>query len=419
MTNQKIATLPSLPGIYIFKNSLQEIIYVGKAKSLKKRLGSYFAKYGKDWKIDALVDEHALIEHIVTHSEEDALLLEAQLVKEHQPKYNVLLKAGQPFIYLLITQDKVPQLEIVRNKKSKGTYFGPFLHKTHARKVYDYLLKTFQLTWCSKNISAGCLRYHLGLCAGNCKDSFDIEAYLFRIKLAMNLLKNKYKQSLKALEQKIQEYSNNLEFEKAKHLNEYYQNLEVIFATLQAKFTDTKYEKEVFLATIPVWRKTQEDLGLAQQIQTTLELPIAPATIDCFDISHFQSTWIVGSCIRFKNGIPDKNNFRRFKIRTLTKQDDYAALQEIVMRRYKNVEDIPDLIVIDGGKGQLSAAQKVLPNTLIVSLAKREERLFTPNSKEGIKLDQNSDVGRLFIGLRDYAHHFAINYHRQRRSKNF
>lgn len=419
MKNNKIADLPSLPGIYIFKNSLQEIIYVGKAKSLKKRVGSYFAKYGKDWKIDALLDEHANIEHIVTHTEEDALLLEAQLIKEHQPKFNVLLKSGHPFVYILFTQDPLPQIEIVRNRKNKGTYFGPFLHKNHARKVYAYLLKTFKLTWCSKKIAGGCLRYHLGLCAGNCKDIFDEEAYLFRIQLATNLLKNKYKQSLKELELKIEEYSNNLEFEKAKNLNDYYQNLEAIFATLKAKFNDTKYEKEVFLATTPLWKKTEEDTSLAYKIQQTFSLPVAPITIDCFDISHFQSSYIVGSCIRFKHGTPDKHNFRRFKIKTLTQQDDYKALQEIVTRRYKNSDDIPDLIVIDGGKGQLSAAQAVLPHALIVSLAKREERLFTPHHPEGILLDKNSDVGKLFIGLRDYAHHFAISYHRKRRNKTF
>lgn len=419
MIQKQIPTLPSLPGVYIFKNTLQEIIYVGKAKSLKKRIGSYFAKYGRDWKIDALLDEHISIEHIVTHSEQDALLLEAQLIKEHQPKYNVLLKTGRPFVYILFTQDRLPQIEIVRNKKRKGSYFGPFLHKKHARKVYDYLLKTFQLTWCSKKISGGCLRYHLGLCTGNCKDSFDEDAYLFRVQLATNLLKNKYKQSLKKLEKKIQEYSDNFEFEKAKHLNDYYQNLETIFIALKAKFTEKKYAKEVFLATIPVWQKTQEDTSLAQKIQSTFALPVAPETIDCFDISHFQSTHIVGSCIRFKHGIPDKNNFRRFKIRTLTKQNDYAALQEVVTRRYKNKEDVPDLIIIDGGKGQLHAVQDILPYALIVSLAKREERLFTPNNPEGVKLNPNSDVGNLFIGLRDYAHHFAISYHRNRRNKNF
>ena len=188
---------------------------------------------------------------------------------------------------------------------------------------------------------------------------------------------------------------------------------------MKAKFTDTKYEKEVFLATIPIWKKTEKDQSLAKKIQVTLNLSVAPVTIDCFDISHFQSRYIVGSCIRFEHGIPDKNNFRRFKIRTLTEQNDYAALQEIVTRRYKNKNNIPDLIVIDGGKGQLHAVRNVLPCALIVSLAKREERLFTPNNPEGIKLNQSSDVGKFFIGLRDYAHHFAISYHRNRRNKNF
>lgn len=420
MMNKKPPHLPSLPGIYIFKNTLHEIIYVGKAKSLKKRVQSYFAKYGKDWKIDALLEEYAVIEHIITNSEEEALLLEAQMIKEHQPKYNVLLKSGQPFLYLLFTQEKLPKLKIVRNKKQKGTYFGPFLQKIHARRVYTYLFKTFQLTWCTKKIQGGCLQYHLELCAGNCKNDFDADAYLFRINLAMNALKNRYRQSLKDLQEKIKEYNAKLEFEKAQHLAEYEQNLEAIFKTLRAKFTETKYEKEIFLATTPMWRKTKKDPTLGEKIQAACTLNKAPATIDCFDISHFQSSFIVGSCIRFTHGVPDKNCFRRFKIRTIQQQNDYAALQEVVKRRYRNENELPDLILIDGGKGQLNAIKDLFPQTQCISLAKREERVFRPGDSIGNKLDPSSEAGKLLIALRDYAHHFALSYHRyQRRKKTY
>lgn len=154
------------------------------------------------------------------------------------------------------------------------------------------------------------------------------------------------------------------------------------------------------------------------ELQKLLKLDQLPYTIDCFDISHFQSNELVGSCVRFTHGLPDKNNFRRFKIKTLTTQNDYAALQEIVARRYKDPRDIPDLVVIDGGKGQLSAVQQIIPTASCIALAKREERIFgTMIPHDGIVLDPHSEHGKLLIALRDYAHHFAINYHRLRRIK--
>ncbi|MGE0009616.1 MAG: GIY-YIG nuclease family protein [Candidatus Babeliales bacterium] len=418
MAHFKKPDLPSLPGVYLFKNTQHEIIYVGKAKSLKDRVASYFHKHGTDWKIDGLLSEFETIEHVVTHTEHEALLLEAQLIQEHMPKYNVLLKSGQPFVWVVFTNDPVPQVELVRAKKRKGTYFGPFMHKKQARGAMEYIRHTFKLLWCSKKIPGGCLYYHLDLCVGSCKEDFDTNAYLFRVNLAINLLKGRYKESIKELNEKIKEYTHNLEYEKARNLHGYLQNLEVIFNTLKTRFTETKYDKEVFLATTPIWRNTKPDPTLAHKVQELLKLDVAPQTIDCFDISHFQSNAMVGSCVRFVNGVPDKNSFRRFKIKTLNEQNDYAALQEIVKRRYKDPADMPDLAVIDGGKGQLSAVKMVMPNLRCVALAKREETIYSPGDPVGIKLDINSDVGKLMTALRDYAHHFAISYHRLKRRKD-
>lgn len=414
--NSSLVTIPPLPGIYLFKKDA-EILYVGKAKCLKKRVSSYFKKGITDWKVDSLLKEYTHIEHIVAYNETEALLLEAQLIRDHKPKFNVLLKSGQPFVYLAFTHEELPKLCIVRNKKIKGTYFGPFLQKGQARGVYSYLMKTFRLTLCSAKIDNGCLRYHLGLCAGSCLPHFDSQEYRLRIQLAIDLLQGHYTQSLKNLTQKIKEYTQSLEFEKAKNLHYYLQNLEIIFTTLKTRFSEKKYEREIFLTTSPIDKKLIEDSSMAQKLQEAFSLKKAPATIDCFDISHFQSSFIVGSCIRFKRGIPDKNNFRRFKIKTLTQQNDYAALQEIVTRRYKNPEDLPDLMLIDGGKGQLNAIVKLFPQCQILSLAKREELIFAPHLSEPIPLSLHSDMGRLLIGLRDYAHHFAIEYHKLLRSK--
>jgi excinuclease ABC subunit C len=412
-----LAKIPSLPGVYLFKDAHDIVIYIGKAKSLHKRVASYFQKYTTDWKIKMLLDEYHDIDYVITKSETEALLLEAQLIQQHKPKFNALLKEGQPFLYILFTQQELPRMELVRNQKAKGTYFGPFLYKTHARKVYQYLLRSFQLLICGKKIANGCLDYHLGYCSGSCRPDFDKDAYLFRLGLAMDVLKKDQVHFRKCLEEKIREYNKTLAFEKAKHLTDYISHIDAIFSTINTAFSQEKYADQIIMATIqrPSVADMPPDIDLRLQQFLKVDYPIR--TIDCFDISHFQSKEIVGSCIRFTNGVPDKDKFRRFKIKTLEVQNDYAALQEIVLRRYKDRQDLPDLIFIDGGKGQLSAVQAVLPESTCASLAKREETLYSTMHPDGIVLDMQSAVGKLLIALRDYAHHFAISYHRLRRKK--
>lgn len=409
-----IQKIPDCPGVYLFKDGTGAIIYIGKAKSLKKRVSSYFSKNNRDWKIEALLEETKSIDHINTHSEHEALLLEAQLVKEHQPKFNVLLKGGQPFVYLVFTSD---DLSIERTKKNKGTYFGPFIHKQQARKVFDFLLSTFVLYRCNKKIENGCLDFHLGRCAGSCKKNFDSEDFKFRLSLAQDALGQNRDDFLKKVDEKIKEHSASLEFEKAKHLLAYKENIESIFQTLNAKFSPQKYATDISSATTPLSFLDDYD-EVSEELKNLLQLPGLPERIDCFDISHFQSSYIVGSCIRFYRGKPDKNSFRRFKIQSLVEQNDYAALQECVMRRYKDNLNMPDLILIDGGKGQRNAIVPLVKEIPCVSLAKKEELLFSDIHPEGIPLHVNSKIGKLLICLRDYAHHFAISYHRLLRNKD-
>lgn len=410
--------LSEKPGIYVFKNGHGSVIYIGKAKVLKKRVQSYFSKSSNDWKVNALVNEIASVETIQTTSEHEALLLEAQLISKYKPKYNVLLKSGQPFLYILFTQDEIPRMVLVRNKKIKGTYFGPFLQKSHARGAYNYLLRTFALEWCNSKVEQGCLRYHLGLCVGSCRPSFDLEGYRFRLQLAQQLLKGKFNESLTDIKERIAYCNKHLLFEQSKNLTRYLHDLETIFNTLKTKFSATRYDEEIALVTTPVVAPKEPNYELADEFQQLLKTEHPIRSIDCFDVSHFQSSYLVGSCIRFVDGLPDKNNFRRFKIKTLSQQNDYAALQEIVSRRYAH-DPLPDLIIIDGGKGQLSAAKMVLPpSATVISLAKREERLFIDTASEGIVLDIHSPIGKLCIALRDYAHHFAISYHRLVRKKS-
>lgn len=416
LTTKKLdKTIPKLTGVYLFKDAQGTILYIGKAKNLHHRVNSYFQKYGTDWKIDQLINEYADIDYILTPTEMESLLLEAELVQKYKPRFNVLLKEGQPFMYILFTPDAIPVMELVRSKKKKGVYFGPFIEKGPARKTYQFLKRTFHLNLCNKKIENGCLDYHIGNCAGNCKSDFNVSDYIFRISLAQQALKNNQKGFIEQVKEQMKKYIVKLEFEKAKNLNEYLQNVDSIFATLNTHFSTDKFATDIFVASTVTPYQEQTAPHINAELQTFLGFATPVRTIDCFDISHFQSSYLVGSCVRFTDGKPEKHMFRHFKIKTLTEQNDYAALQEIITRRYKNKTDLPDLIVIDGGKGQLSAAQYVLPDAPMVSLAKREETLYGPQFPHGIKLDIQTEVGRLFIALRDYAHHFAVSFHRKKR----
>lgn len=421
MNNKNVKNLPILPGIYVFKDAQEHVIYIGKAKNIRKRVSSYFQNQATDWKVKELIKAHRSIEHIVTNSEMEALLLEAQLIRKFKPKFNVLLKNGNPFIYIAITHEPLPQLVLLSKKKEKASYFGPFLQKHKARAAYDYIMRTFKLNRCSGKIEGGCLDYHMNRCAGNCVNDFDNQSYLERINLAKQLLEGHYDESRKTIENQIKAYNQKFEFEKSRNLNEYLMNLEVIFTTLKTKFTETKYMRDITAVTTPIKYKIDQPIRALEELQILIKSEKLPLSIDCFDISHFQSSYIVGSCIRFTNGIPDKNNFRRFRIKTLSEQNDFAAMQEIVSRRYRDPKDLPDVIIIDGGKGQLSAVNQLtcVQKTPVLSLAKKEELLYTPNHPEGYPLDVRTPIGQLIIAIRDYAHHFAVSYHTNLRNKNF
>jgi len=435
MDRSKLARVPRASGVYLFKDQHHQVIYIGKAKVLRTRVRSYFqdtagsarSKGDPNPKLKALVQEIADVAFVVTKNETEALLLEAQLVKQHQPRFNVLLKFGTPFIYLLFTNEAVPQMELARDKRKKGTYFGPFLHRTPARKAYAYLLRTFRLKLCNKKIAGGCLDYHLDLCPGNCTGQFDEAGYRFRITLAQQALAGNHKEFLATLKQQIMKHNLLFQFEKARTLQEYVENFEVIFTTLKTHFTEHKYDREVAHATTRTTYSPDHIPHAAAQLQHLLHLTQPPHTIDCFDISHFQSRSIVGSCIRFVDGKPEKNKFRRFKITSLTQQNDYAALREIVSRRYKNLDDLPDLIVIDGGKGQLNAVEDLVPQVPMISLAKpstpgvhkdQSATLFQRNDSTGTPINVQTDAGKLLLALRDYAHHFAVSYHTIRQKKS-
>jgi excinuclease ABC subunit C len=514
----QVRQLPGKPGVYLFKDSNDQIVYIGKAKHLKKRVSNYVQNLGRDVKADTIFQASVNLEHIETKNELEAMLLEAKLIQSHQPKCNILLKSGQPFLYILATSGKTPELKLVRNQKQKGVYFGPFLEKTSARRVFDFLIKTFRLKLCKSKIANGCLNYHMGICAGSCRPDFDLAAYQERFELAKASLKQGHKKFLGYLKEQIEASNRAREFEKSKQLHEYYQAFERVFSALDVKPSDSAdivrkdiwiltpdgkalfvfeerdavlkkkhvfyfplaanqvqelsedkpyieyflsyyrtfvspsiilinfdldrddkklyegflkswHQKEhdvtiikpeeshfaslVRVATIQVQQELEKQVAVPKALKTLFKLAYEPHTIDCFDISHKQGMFMVGSCVRFKDGHPDKEKFRLFHIRTVAGQDDYASLREIVQRRYADPAELPDLILIDGGKGQLNAVQDLFPLAEFASLAKREETVFSKRLPEGRVLDQKSFVGQLLIALRDYTHHFAISFHRK------
>jgi len=399
---------PKDPGVYFFKDADNVILYIGKAKNLKNRILSYFSS--NEEKVIDLLQQATDIEVITTHNEIEALFLEAQLIKKHQPPFNRLLKAGNPFVYIFISDEKVPTISMVRAKKKKGEYFGPFLTKTDASNVIYYLKKRFQLSICGKKIELGCLQYHINICAGSCRPDFDENFYKIRLQIARQILQHEYRQALDFLASEIKISNQDLNFERSQHLTMYHQHLAAIIETLQTLKT-TKYTNTT---TFNADTQNTSNIDILSTLKKRLSLKKIPYTIDCFDISHMQSQSIVGSCVRFLDGKPDKKNFRHFIIKSIIEQNDYAALAEIVTRRYRKVENYPDLIIIDGGKGQLNATKHLAGPAEIISLAKREETIFFTDDRLPIILDIQKSSDRLILEIRDYAHHFAVSFHRKK-----
>lgn len=521
-----IKKLPNKPGVYLFKDSNGHILYIGKAKNLKKRGASYLQRAGSDAKAEALLEEGDYLDHQITGSELEAMVLEAQLIQSNQPKFNVIFKTGQPFVYLLFTASvpgQIPELKIVRNRKQKGSYFGPFLEKEAARKVYDFLMKTFRLKLCKKQIEHGCLDYHLGICAGSCRPDFDQAGYLVRLDLARQALEKGHKAYLEELMEKIQALNSKQEFEQAREMYGYYAAIQKVFSYIDLKVGTSRVGHDVWIlgedkrslhlfveqrnvlklkygalrllnelhgtedkaesfieenmlayyrtyrpanrilinftlsketmrlyqdflctwhqlenpvtiicptagheaaliryATVAASQEIEKQATLGNALKKLLKLDTEPKSIDCFDISHKQGRFMVGSCVRFTDGKPDKKLFRHFHIKTVAEQNDYACLAEIVGRRYRDGVDLPDLIVIDGGKGQLSAVRDAVPSgAQVMSLAKREETVYSSRLPAGKQLDRKSFAGQMLIALRDYAHHFAISFHRKTERGDF
>ena len=510
------STLPHDPGCYLFKDGEGEIIYIGKAKNLKKRVSSYFQKTDHGAKTNRMVSEAKILDFIITASEVEALILENTLIKRHQPKYNIDLKDAKSYAFIQISDDPYPRIGIARYKGGKkgGTLYGPFVSAAERDQVLSFIKQTFHLRTCRKMTKRACLRSHLGTCSAPCQGKVSEPEYQYQIRSADLLLKGKNQDLISHLRGEMNQYAEEEKYEQAltvrdqiaaierlserqyvqrqKQANEHIINYHLVSGsvylilftiergTLTSKeefvfpeteefleefiiqyYANVKPPHELILPELPDKtiqqylsdiRGTQVSISVPRQgakkhlldlvtknieasffsgkmrlmeLGEALKLSGPPEVIECFDISHLSGTGTVGSMVSFRDGKEDKSNYRRFKIKTVDGIDDFAAIAEIVTRRYSRLKNevgqLPDLIIIDGGVGQLHAAAEVLRNLdlhiPLISIAKREELIYQSGRQLPLRLSKKSPASLLVQEIRDEAHRFAISYQRQIRHK--
>jgi len=496
---------PEAPGVYMFKTS-NEIIYIGKAKNLKKRVMSYFTKNGNS-KASKIVEEAEDIDYIVVNSEKEALLLEANLIFKEKPLYNTLLKETKWYPYILITSEKFPSVKVVREKNEEGEYYGPYTDIGFVRRLLNISYKLFKIRSCSMNIDIRktkkpCLEYHLGMCSAPCAGRVNERIYNFQVQKLRDFLNGKVENVVKELESEMKRLSRMLEFEKAANIRdlifkirELFEpqyvmlpkdlDMDVIFlkkgvatvlrvrkgillgkltfefqgeindfieqvyfglklsipeyiitnskpkgeveAFFNNKYLDrpkNDYEIKIMELARLNWeeeyKKIKDSESALKKLQKVLDLKYLPRRIEGIDISHTQGLFTVASLVVFVDGKPKKSEYRRYRFDNLSYPDDYQAIKNTVLRRYKKYE-LPDLLFIDGGKGQVNSAVEALKklgkNCPVIGIAKEDERIVFPGDKADLKLPLNDISLRLLISVRDEAHRFANKFHSTLREK--
>ncbi|HEV3165271.1 MAG TPA: excinuclease ABC subunit UvrC [Isosphaeraceae bacterium] len=422
----KLRAFPTGPGLYLMKDAQGRVIYVGKAKNLRSRTSSYFQKTAaEDRRICDWVGEIADVDYLVTDNEVDALLMEARLIKDIQPRHNIDLKDDKTFPYLQITtSEDFPRVNFTREPLDRGVkLYGPFPRAKSLRGAIQVLQKIFKFRTCSLDIEEDdarwrwfrpCLLHSINQCTAPCNLRIDRETYRNDIRRLRLFLDGKKDVVLAELEADMREASKALQFEKAARLRDEIKALQTL--NLRGDLAKNA-QPEVFYVDP---RK-----GL-KGLKKVLGLESTPRTIDGVDIAHLGGTETVGSLVTFIDGLPFKPGYRRYKIRSVTGVDDFASIREVVSRRIQGLnerdEPLPDIFLIDGGKGQLHAARDAFvaagarPPALI-SLAKREEEIYTLDRSEPIVLRRRSFALRLLQYVRDEAHRFAQHYHHMLRRK--
>ncbi|HLT32764.1 MAG TPA: excinuclease ABC subunit UvrC [Aquaticitalea sp.] len=531
----QLQTLPNQPGVYQYFDAEGKILYVGKAKDLKKRVASYFAKTHDNGKTRVLVKKVASVKHIVVETETDALLLENNLIKKLQPRYNVLLKDDKSYPWICIKNERFPRVFPTRRVFKDGSeYFGPYTSMKTVHTLLDLIKGLYHLRTCNydlaeEKVDSGkykvCLEYHLGNCLGPCENLQTEADYHQNIDSIRNIIKGNFKESLHKFKRQMKTFAENMEFERAQRIKEkidilenyqskstvvnpkinnvdvfsivsdegfgYVNFLQLSFGSiirshtleikkkldesdeelLQLAITELRQRfhstsKEVYVPfdvdlgehikiTVPKLGDKKRILELSErnakyfrmeqlkqvkiidpdrhvnrimaQMKADLRLKEEPRHIECFDNSNIQGTNPVAACVVFRNGKPSKKEYRHFNIKTVVGPDDFASMEEVVFRRYKRLleekQPLPQLIIIDGGKGQLSSALKSLERLnlrgriAIIGIAKRLEELFYPDDPIPLYLDKKSETLKVIQQLRNEAHRFGIEHHRNRRSK--
>ncbi len=402
---KKIAALPLTCGVYLMKDKEGRIIYVGKAVSLRTRVQSYFRSSRTYSKTDFLVQSIADIECLHTASEAEALILEASLIKQYKPKFNVELRDDKSYPYIEITNEEFPRVSLVRPrvKSRTSTYYGPYVSAGLIREALAIMRRIFHFRTCDPFPDKECLDYHIGLCDAPCIKNISKEEYRRNIRHVRLILEGKKDELYRNLKKEMESLARDKKFEQAARARDQLQAIGALYSGTK----DINFYKET------------------EQLQRMLNLPKRPERIEAFDISNIMGNQAVGSMVSFFNGRPDKSNYRRFRIREVEGIDDFKMIAEIVRRRYSRLKrenlSFPDLIIIDGGKGQLSAActelKKLDVDIPIMALAKQEEEVFLPNKRDAVRLPDDSLSLKLIQRVRDEAHRFALAYHRLVRKK--
>ncbi len=411
-----VRTLPHSPGVYLYKDRFNRVIYVGKARDLNRRVSQYFlpSRHQRaDRKTRALLEHIWDIEFHVVRNESESLLLEGKLIKEYRPRYNISFRDDKRFLLVKINpSDPFPRFQLTRMRKDDGfRYYGPFAHSGSLRKTMELVQKKFHLRTCypqtpGENDFRHCLQHIIKNCSAPCVGRISQVDYKAEVDRACQFMEGASKEILDEIENEMKQAAMDLDFEKAAELRN-------LLEDLRRTTKPTRRFHRQFVTTI----KPESDIA---ELQVTLNLPSLPDVIECFDISNISVTHKVASMVCFRDGKPDRKNYRRYRIKTVLGQDDFASMAEVVRRRYARVLKEgyrqPKLIVVDGGKGQLGMAVRELealnlPHLPIIGLAKEREEIYRPGQREPIVLDHRTGALRLLQRIRDEAHRTANEYH--------
>ncbi len=425
-----LPNLPHLPGVYLMRDGIGTIIYVGKAINLRKRVASYFVPSKKsDSRLQALVTNIRHVDYVATLSEREALVLERRLINEIQPEFNIMWKDDKSYPYVTLTiQEDFPRIFLTRQRKRDGAlYFGPYpsVKGVRALLAWAWRKRFFPLRPCDLDIVEGkpypyekvksCLYLHTAECAAPCLGNISKASYAKLVRRTRWFFEGKKEKMIAEWTRQMARSSKAMKYEEAAQLRDRIDTL----SHMNERVSFREMTVEMLADRVRGSRAVQE-------LMRALDLKKPPERIECFDISHIQGVEKVASMVSFSRGRPDKANYRKYIIRTVEGIDDFKSMAEAVGRRYRRLKKegkpYPDLILIDGGKGQLSAALKAIQDegvegVPLAALAKEEEELFVPGRSESIRLPMDSPALLLVRHVRDEAHRFAITFHRQRRSK--